>query len=385
MIYIDKMKYIQYFLFGATIGYVSWGHTLFLSIFALFIIYSYFTIDKRLNFFFLILGYYLAGSRGLFAGTIEFYNVTIASGVYLGTALVSSLAWIICWGNSIKTKLISFGVVQLILILPPVGLISYINPIISSALLAPYTGYFGFFIITGLIAYFTHLNPQFLRLRNLKHSFIVPIFLLVSIESQYLIKQDHMVQAINSNELYETGTVAPIVDYTRQIKYLKDIEDSPKKIFLLPENALGYITGTNEMIWQNTNKTIFAGGSYMDKNNSYTNSLSLVKDGKIKSVYNQRIPVPISMWKPWSNMGAKANIWGDSIFEYNNKRYGVLICYEQLLMLPWLQTMSSGPDTILAISNLWWARDTSIYKIEEQNIQLWALLFNKPYVFSYNK
>lgn len=190
--------------------------------------------------------------------------------------------------------------------------------------------------------------------------------------------------AINSNENYETGTVSPIVDFQRQMKYLEQIENSKNALCLLPENALGYVTPANDLVWQNTNKTIFAGASFNNVDKSYSNTLTIISHGEIRPIYKQRVPVPLSMWKPWSNTGVKADIWGKGGFVHDGYEYGVLICYEQLIMLPWIQTMSQNPDVILAISNLWWAKDTNILKIQEQNIQLLASLFDKTYVFAYN-
>jgi len=39
---------------------------------------------------------------------------------------------------------------------------------------------------------------------------------------------------------------------------------------------------------------------------------------------------------------------------------------------------------LLATSNLWWAKDTSIAEIQKEKVQLWALLFGVPYGFAYN-
>ncbi|MDD5406970.1 MAG: hypothetical protein PHE73_08550 [Sulfurovaceae bacterium] len=303
-----------------------------------------------------------------------YYNIASAAGVYILVALIVSLSWIIFWGNDPKTKLLSFIATQAILILPPIGLISWVNPIQAAALFFPGTKIFGFFLLTALL-FFMYLKPKFAP--------VLILFFLLPIYSVNLVKQDKKINALFGNENYETGTVAPIVDYQRQIKYLRQIENTSNEFFLLPENALGYVTGANGLVWQNTNKTIFAGASYLDTNITY-NTLSLVKNGSINPVYVERVPVPLSMWKPFSKTGVHANIFGKGGFVLNNKKYGVLVCYEQLIMWTWLQTMLHDPDTILAVSNLWWAKDTSILSIQKENIELWSILFDKPYTFSYN-
>lgn len=396
--YLEKLLY---FIVGIGIGFVAWGHTLFLTIFAILIIFAYFFIEKRINFFALVFGYYLAASRGLFWGTITYYNITTAGGVYLTAALLSSLAWIVFWGKTKKTKIVSFLAAQAILILPPIGLIAWVNPILTAGLITPNVGRLGGFF--GLIAdfglFFILIYLMIFGLNVVKKQFytqkttmyiMMNFVLLLGIaydSSLHILKNnsDLGIMVINSNENYETGTVSPIVDFQRQMKYLEQIENSKSALYLLPENALGHVTSANDLIWQNTDKTILAGASFNNDDGSYNNTLAIISHGEIKPIYKQRVPVPVAMWKPWSNNGAaKADIWGKRGFVHNGYKYGVLICYEQLIMLPWMQTMLYSPDMIIAVSNLWWAKDTSILKIQEQNIQLWSLLFDKPFVFSYN-
>ncbi|MCK9550442.1 nitrilase-related carbon-nitrogen hydrolase [Aquamicrobium sp.] len=394
------LEKLLYFIVGISIGFIAWGHTLFLTIFAILIIFAYFFIEKRSNFFALVFGYYLASSRGLFWGTITYYNITTAGGVYLVAALLSSLAWIIFWGKTQKTKIVSFLAAQAILILPPIGLISWVNPILTAGLITPKAGSMGgvvgeivgfglFFILIYLMIFGLNVvKKQFYTQKTTMYIMMNCVLLLgIAYGSSTKINSNSAnseILAINSNENYETGTVSPIVDFQRQMKYLEQIENSKNALCLLPENALGYVTPANDLVWQNTNKTIFAGASFNNVDKSYSNTLTIISHGEIRPIYKQRVPVPLSMWKPWSNTGVKADIWGKGGFVHDGYEYGVLICYEQLIMLPWIQTMSQNPDVILAISNLWWAKDTNILKIQEQNIQLLASLFDKTYVFAYN-
>lgn len=61
-----------------------------------------------------------------------------------------------------------------------------------------------------------------------------------------------------------------------------------------------------------------------------------------------------------------------------NHRAGVLICYEQLLVSPALETLSRNPDILLAPSNLYWASGTRIPAIQHISAQDWADLWNIP-------
>jgi len=66
------------------------------------------------------------------------------------------------------------------------------------------------------------------------------------------------------------------------------------------------------------------------------------------------------------------------------QRVTILICYEQLLIWPILQSMWSDPDLVVAIGNGWWTSGTSIAAVQRATILAWARLFGKPALFSFN-
>ena len=99
----------------------------------------------------------------------------------------------------------------------------------------------------------------------------------------------------------------------------------------------------------------------------------------------QGIPVPVSMWKPWAPDGAVADVFGRAnIVEVNGMRVGVVICYEQLLPFSLLWTMLSRPNVVVAVSNVWWAKETSISEIQLQTVRAFGRLFGVAVVVSRN-
>jgi hypothetical protein len=92
-------------------------------------------------------------------------------------------------------------------------------------------------------------------------------------------------------------------------------------------------------------------------------------------VYRQRQPVPLTMWRPWSSDGARA-VWDSApTFELDGRRVAPLICYEQFLVWPVLQSLWHRPDVLLAIGNAWWAHHTSLPAIQTAAVTAWARLF----------
>ena len=63
----------------------------------------------------------------------------------------------------------------------------------------------------------------------------------------------------------------------------------------------------------------------------------------------------------------------------------MLICYEQLLIWPILQSALHKPDVIIAIGNGWWATGTSIPEIQLASMKAWARLFGLPLATAFNR
>lgn len=81
---------------------------------------------------------------------------------------------------------------------------------------------------------------------------------------------------------------------------------------------------------------------------------------------------------------ARANFFANPIVFVAGARVATLICYEQLIMWPVLQSMFHRPDVIVATGNGWWTTGTSIVLIQRASALAWASLFNTPIIVSFN-
>jgi apolipoprotein N-acyltransferase len=94
------------------------------------------------------------------------------------------------------------------------------------------------------------------------------------------------------------------------------------------------------------------------------------------------------MFQPFSDEGANAYLSSMeelSVMEIRGKRLGFLVCYEQFLTWPFLSLVSQKPDVIVAPSNLWWCRNTSLPEIQGAAVRLWARLFEVPIAEAANR
>jgi hypothetical protein len=99
----------------------------------------------------------------------------------------------------------------------------------------------------------------------------------------------------------------------------------------------------------------------------------------------QGIPAPIAMWRPWAGGGFAAHPFGHlNVVRVNGIQVAVLICYEQVLAYSALWAMLTSPDAFVAVSNVWWARNTSIPEIQRQMMGSFSRLFGVGLVLAKN-
>ena len=112
-----------------------------------------------------------------------------------------------------------------------------------------------------------------------------------------------------------------------------------------------------------------------------TESLS---EGRCPSEFTQRIPVPIGMWRPFTNTGAPLRLSGPAVIRIADQTATVLICYEQLIPWPTLTAFLDRPTIMIAIANQFWVAGTAIPEVQRNTVRAWARLFHVPVVLASN-
>lgn len=164
-------------------------------------------------------------------------------------------------------------------------------------------------------------------------------------------------------------------------------------IIVLPESALGFWTPTVEQLWRDALRgseiTVIAGAAVIDPQ-GYDNVQVKISAHEADVLYRERMPVPVSMWQPWRRWlgqdgGARAHLFANPIVELTGRRIAPLICYEQLVVWPVLQSMLHEPEAIVAMGNGWWTAGTSIVAVQHASANAWARLFGLPLVTAFNR
>ena len=145
--FLALRSFLLVFLLGMFVGYVSWGQNLSFTILSLFLFLAYLLVDKRQLLFGFVWAYYLMASRGFLFGVERYYeSFGYAFLAWIAVATLSSLLWVLIWSASFRKRLLLFPLLLIVLILPPMGFISWVNPLPTIALVLPNFGFLGIFI-----------------------------------------------------------------------------------------------------------------------------------------------------------------------------------------------------------------------------------------------
>ena len=178
----------------------------------------------------------------------------------------------------------------------------------------------------------------------------------------------------------------PVSSFRSLMWISEHAKNSPSQVLLFPENVLpdysDAVTGDwmdLEAIARQGTTIVFGSARTTVRFGSRENVL--LARGAQSGEYVQRVPIPVAMW----GRDTDAHLFGPGTVGIGGERAAVLLCYEQLLVAPVLQSFIDRPNVLLAASNLYWARRTSINRIESVCVQAWARLFGVSFLRAVNQ
>ncbi|SIR33853.1 Carbon-nitrogen hydrolase [Rhizobium sp. RU35A] len=334
--------------------------------------------------------YFLAASRGLPQSVANFYSLDISPGLVLW--LVASSAFVavhsVLWSDRKGwQKQLRYMAACFVMAVPPFGILGWAHPITAAGVLFPGWGWWGLgAMAAGLGMMTTHYQPAAVIVMtgfwiwsaaDWTPPILPALWTGVDLEMGASLGREAGLQ--RQQELIDVARVQP-----------------PGTTVALPESALGFWTPTVARFWEKgltgTDITVIAGAALID-GRGYDNVLVTISAGKTEILYRERMPVPGSMWQPWrgwigggdgDDAGARAHFFANPVVGVATAKVAPLICYEQLLVWPVLQSAFHRPDAIIAVGNGWWTAGTSIIDIQRASSEAWARLFDLPLVISFN-
>ncbi|KIE05261.1 hypothetical protein NF27_DT00350 [Candidatus Jidaibacter acanthamoeba] len=394
-----RKPFIIQLVFSALIGYFAWGGSeMWLALAPCFVVVWAFSRNK-IHAYFCALSYYLAASHGLIKGAGVFFGspgkeeVSIVSGIAIWVLpnIILALPWALLWGK--KYYYLRVSLIILSVSIPPIGLFGWANPITAAGVIFPGLGWPGLiatFILLILLCYMFQASKSL----NISIGFLLILSVFCRINYK---EQSHIsgIVGINTKLCWIKSSEDEYEHNKLLIETVDEVLAAHKalKLILLPELVIGTWNNANKHLWEKINRkckdlgiTVFLGGRINLNQREYISGMIAI--GKEEgAILFDRVPVPISMWRPWAKGKSTAiSYWSHpGVYSIQGKRVASIICYEQLLIWPILHSMVYNPEILLASSNTWWAKNTNIPSIQQQVTKAWAKLFNIQLVRAVNK
>ncbi len=385
---LSRSRVLQAILFvagGTATGAIGWsGHPLTFALGIAFPALWAFAPTRRVAGL-VALAHFLGASRGLPVGASIFFGAQLAIG--LGLWLAASLMFV-----AVHTALwtsrggwrrpVRYAIAAVLMSVPPFGIVGWAHPITAAGILFPGWAWFGLAATTALlVAMTTRVWPIAAGVAALAFAW--------SASTWTLPVEPEGWRGIDTRFRFEAS--GQYADYHQQVGTIRLVEAAAgdgAHVAILPESAMGLWSATTERLWTRELSSldiVVNGGAAIVDPLGYDNVMFGVSGKGAEILYRERMPVPVSMWQPWTTGGAHARFFANPIFEFGGLKVAPLICYEQLIIWPVVQSMLHAPDVIVATGNAWWTGDTNIVGIQRSSAQAWASLFGLPLVMAFNE
>jgi hypothetical protein len=370
-------------LFAAAlvVGAAGWSGKPSLNFLALLYPFVYLQSRRRLDAFSSAV-YYAGATWSVIPGSENFFgnagNLILPLLIWVTLLALSSAPWIALYNREFLPRATIVAIV--LLGLPPFSLVTVAHPLISVGEWFPGTRWFGLCLPLILILGYRRLGTVFTLA-------VLAGATLATHARFHRPLQDPRIVAVSTR--FGGPATRDILGSTLQgqeTAMQRIALAHPDTLILFPESIIPTWTPTHEERWaaifaqlkaQHTGLLI---GTTIPVANTQANRNVLLSRGYTERLsYVERVPVPLGMWRFGDERNgfplmlrypATIRIW--------DRRAGVLICYEQLLVWPALQTLSRNPDMLLAPSNLYWASGTTIPSVQHVSAQDWADLWAIP-------
>jgi hypothetical protein len=320
-------------------------------------------------------------ARDMPASSVAFFGDGEVLGIALwfASSLLLALPWWLLHGRTWMPLRALLAL--LLLAVPPIGIVGWAHPIIGIGLLFP--GAAGWGIVLGLLLLAGASRWPVIGLGMLLFGVLAP---------------QPAIEAPAGWRGFEThwrfgSEIHDLMQQLERQQALTELvkQDDQSKVLIFPETVLGVWQAPSTWVWADTarqaserGQTLILGGE-LPRQEHYENIVGKITEtGDLAPLYRQLMPVPFSMWLPFTGRGALPAWFLPQGAVIDGMPTAFLICYEQLLVWPPLVAMSTRPEVLVGLSNDWWAGETRIPAIQRTVLEAWARLFGTKLVISQN-
>jgi apolipoprotein N-acyltransferase len=380
---------------AATTSAIAWSGHLVTIPFALLVPLLLYHAQSRAHSYATLLSYYVGASWPLIPGASAFFGArgTTIEGIFIcfGASILLGIPGALLFTRDRALRPFAIAGMFLLTALPPLGIIGWASPFLAAGVLFPGTTWFGLLGTLTLVLLFGRFPLRTTALAAilalLANSFYKP----PSLPDGW--------QGINT-QLGGAGQADPdfLAEFEAHEQMQETISQSNARLLLFPEHVVTQWTEATDAFWHKSLHTLaerhatlligvglprLRGPNFADSSRYY--NVLLAKNQDTQAVYYQRIPVPLAMWNPLTGDGVPLNLFGPGTMLVQNQRAAVLICYEQLLVWPFLSSAFERPTILITAANDYWAKRTPIPKIQGASAASWARLFGLPMLSAVNE
>lgn len=382
------------------IGWLAWGGKTYLTPFAIIFPVIWAASKTRHTAVAVAIAYYLAATRLLAPPSLlSAGESNLLPGVLLWVVAVAINAgiWASLWSPPGRPNLFARLILaEIMLILPPFGIVGWTNPFMSAAALFP--GLKWYAIAMGIVATWSII----LLARNPSNK-TISLFLVCSLasgwaQSQYKEPPDprgwiafptHMGKGDDSpdsirNRIGQIGEGVKVAT-----------GDGHFNVVVFPEHTLG---NWDERIQPGMLRTelghdlasgrnvVVVGARMRVADTKKTENVLVVLSRQQTQHFASRQPTPFSEWKPWSTDGVVSGWWKTGIHEVAGMKASFLFGYENLLAWPILSDfLLHNPHFIVSVENAWWVHGINAEDaLPAQHAKVWGKIFGVPVLRAVN-
>jgi hypothetical protein len=330
--------------------------------------------------------YYGAASVGWMEASSRFFGSETGYSldavlVWVGGAVLLALPWGLLWSErfavSAMVRVARGVVLGLVLMLPPLGLVSWCNPWVAAVAMLPGLGLAGFGLVTLSV-----LAPGGRSSLGWAALFLV-VSALACDRVEPASDRDWVGVSTRFGRLSGVGVEER---YGRAVSAGRAAERTRAKVVLFPEGVAGRWTRSSAALWAGEateSDQVLLVGALEERGGERRGGLAIVGDGEAR-FWPQRLPVPIGMWAPWRSIHVRSELFHSSVADIQGRRAAMLVCFEQFVSWPAFQTALEGPDVVVAPANLWFAGRTNLNAVREATLRSWASLMGWSVVEAIN-
>ncbi|GHV53278.1 hypothetical protein FACS1894216_10970 [Synergistales bacterium] len=270
---------------------------------------------SRYTAFLVMFAYNLAASRGLFHGAAVFLsdNHTAFEAACLWVVWVFGLSFPfgVFWSDKRKRRAIALVLAFMTTyVIPPFSLIGILNPLAASGWIFPNYGFGGLLAMIGLYALCV-ADKRFAAV-------MLCVIALMPFEAGVSSTESSVSGFMSINTSFGklgSGSFAFESDFARASMVFADLKKrvygTSADVIVLPETIAGRLNQAGLVLWKgeiqqivsDDTAVIFGAELPVGDGRKYDNAVLMLYKGNLSSV-RQRIPVPYSMWRPFSETGA---------------------------------------------------------------------------------